>query len=71
MPFRGGGHGVIEIVCHMNWVDDAVPFRGGGHGVIEFVCHMNWVDDAVPLRVVDFPEIIFIMRGFFVGLGTA
>jgi hypothetical protein len=33
--FRGGGHGVINIIRHMNWVDVAVLLRDlVGHGVL-------------------------------------
>ena|GEM_PF-3788116 len=41
VPFRGGGHGGIKIISHMNLINDAGSFRGGGHGGIEIISHMN------------------------------
>ncbi len=53
MPFRGVGHGVIEIIFHMNYLNYAVPLRLilVGHGVINIIRHICYVDVAVLLRV--------------------
>ncbi len=40
--FRRGGHGVINIIRHMNYFKDAVPLRDlVGHGVIVLLFHVN------------------------------
>ncbi len=50
--FRRGGHGVINIIRHMNCFKDAVLLRDlVGHGVIDIICYICYVDVAVLLRM--------------------